>query len=295
MGCWNETCYMSNLPILWGDKIALIVLGPTSIQKISENCYPEDNYVPLGFPIIGEYDDYGGIENAVINPYMEQYLQTFAKLYHKKTGCDFYNPEYEDYQWVSFEKFLGDLCRHSLYVDAVMSNKKQELEFVMIHYNLYQQLLTDMANRIPYNKTETLQVLLKNKVLSAIKECDDAKKYYVSINLPKHLWVMSDTFSEKCKYSNDYRWKSLDKMIDYYQNTFDETIIDDSVNHMLWYKVMLYSRKGYHCYSGGGGQSQEYQIHKIIANFILNKCEERRHDEDEGYQDESVLSETIFF
>ena len=298
MGCWNETCYMSNLPIRWGNKVAFFVLAPSSNQRLMETCYPEDNFVPLCFPIIGEYDDYGRIENFTMNPYMELYLKTFTKLYtiHHTSGGE---KEIVDYQYTSAEDFIQELCGHSLLVDAAMSKEKIPLEFVMMHYELYQILLEDMGNRIPYGKNENLKTLHRKRTIEVLKTIDEKRTTFNDARFEKQfgdMWAKQHfNFCDEYHFSHEYRWRSLNAMADQYLDTQDETIIDDMVNYILWYQVMMYSRKGYHCYSGGGCQSEEYMIHKIIANFILKKCEERRNDEDEGYLPESVLSETIFF
>lgn len=61
MGCWNETCIISNLPITAGNKVAMTVIinndcsewfKPTSLYYIS----------PIMF--YGEYNDYGSGENC---------------------------------------------------------------------------------------------------------------------------------------------------------------------------------------------------------------------------------------
>jgi hypothetical protein len=289
---------MSNLPIRWGNKVAFFVLAPTSNQRLMETCYPEDNFVPLCFPIIGEYDDYGRIEKFTMNPYMEQYLKTFTKLYtsHYASGGD---KEIVDYQYTSAEDFIQELCSHNLFVGAAMSKNKLPLEFVIMHYERYQLLLEDMGNRIPYDKNENLRTLHRNRVIETLKNIDKKRNDF---NMPQVTQTLGDmwakqqfNFCDEYHFSHEYRWRSLNAMADQYLDIQDETIIDDMVNYLLWYQVMMYSRKGYHCYSGGGSQSEEYKIHKIIADFILKKCEERRNDEDEGYQPESVLSETIFF
>ena len=298
MGCWNETCFMSNLPIRWGNKVAFFVFAPTSHQEIMETCYPDDNYVPLCFPIIGEYDDYGRIENFTMNPYMEQYLKTFTNLYtihHNSDG----EKELVDYQYTTAESFIERLCGHSLFVNSVTSKDKLPLEFVMMHYELYQKLLDDMANRIPYGKSDNLKTLHHNRVINVLKKisekrndfCDDIFKEKFG-----EMWAKQQfNFCDEYRFSHEYRWRSMNAMADLYLETQDDTLVDDIVNHIMWCHVMTYSRKGYHCYSGGGSQSLEYKIHKIIAEFILAKCEEYRNDEDEGYQPESILSETIFF
>lgn len=67
MGCWNGTCFMSNLPILDGNRIVLIItaLGNRLVadDKCSTAfCHPNDNEDPITLPIKGTYDDYGSIK-----------------------------------------------------------------------------------------------------------------------------------------------------------------------------------------------------------------------------------------
>lgn len=78
MGCFNATCSLSDLTIHSGDKCLLfpllptrfnsdkhgvIKIGPSSMFVSNEGAYMF--YVPMCFPIRGEYNDYGSIENIV--------------------------------------------------------------------------------------------------------------------------------------------------------------------------------------------------------------------------------------
>lgn len=66
MGSWNETCGVTQLPILWKDKVRLFILIPSmSNDQSSTTCHPEDRFVPFALPVLGTYDDYGGIEDVV--------------------------------------------------------------------------------------------------------------------------------------------------------------------------------------------------------------------------------------
>ena len=68
MGSWNGTCMISNLPIMSGDKIKLVLLQPRFSSKkfvCSGYCYSTGLMTPLFLPIEGEYNDYGMIENIV--------------------------------------------------------------------------------------------------------------------------------------------------------------------------------------------------------------------------------------
>lgn len=66
MGCWNGTCMISNLPILSGDEIKLVILQ----DGFDKSIFGEAAYVystgllsPAFFPISGIYNYYGGIED----------------------------------------------------------------------------------------------------------------------------------------------------------------------------------------------------------------------------------------
>jgi len=62
MGCWNHTCFLSNLSISAGTDIALMTLIQT--EPGMGSCRPTEHYYPAPVMIYGEYDDYGGMENC---------------------------------------------------------------------------------------------------------------------------------------------------------------------------------------------------------------------------------------
>lgn len=61
MGCWHETCMITNAPILYEDKVISLFLidkGP----KLSNGCYGYAYWSPLPYIVYGKYNDYGSIE-----------------------------------------------------------------------------------------------------------------------------------------------------------------------------------------------------------------------------------------
>lgn len=65
MGCFNSACSLSHLDVKSGDKCYFLILKPNKYQNNTEgstHCYTDDRYKLFCFPIIGEYDDYGGLE-----------------------------------------------------------------------------------------------------------------------------------------------------------------------------------------------------------------------------------------
>jgi len=60
MGSWNETCMISNLPIIEDESI--IAFKIRACKPIRSLCYPDDLYEPITFPVKGKYDSYGDIK-----------------------------------------------------------------------------------------------------------------------------------------------------------------------------------------------------------------------------------------
>ncbi|MDB4330140.1 hypothetical protein N9948_00210 [bacterium] len=76
MGCFNVACSVSNISINSGDRVVYIPLLPNNwtlraypqyrdhiVQTASSLIYSNCYYNPLCFPIKGEYNDYGSLEN----------------------------------------------------------------------------------------------------------------------------------------------------------------------------------------------------------------------------------------
>ena len=310
MGCWYSTCFMSHLPLMPGDDIAIFILAPNyPDEKDGLACYPAERYMPLGFPIFAEYDDDVQVCNIrEINEYTTRYLHEFAPVYVKKgstlihhTDVDIEVPSFKEYEWDDIEDFIRSVIYQELYVDD-RNGKKKKLEHVMVHTGLYNALLNNMSNRIPYGQTETLCNLYYAKVLRTIewlkKEDDWIKKVEMECGKPIPRFAR---FSDKIHLETFNRWNSLDKIVNYYLETEDDYIIDELVRHIMWAFVMNYSRYGYHCVSGGGSQCQEMMLQKIIAEFIVMKCNEREAEAAEDAVecgeplDDSVLEETLYW
>jgi hypothetical protein len=276
---------MSNLPLMPGDDIAIFILAPNyPHEKDGMTCYPTDRYIPIGFPIFAEYDDDTQVRNVrEINEYMTRYLHEFATLYTRRRKTDQHNKEYfefQKYSWTNIEDFLYDAIHGALYVASRTANdSKHKLEYVMMHTDLYFALINNIANRIPYGETENYEKLMYSRVLKAIewmKEDDD-----LQLRLKQKYGPDAPSlkrFSDKIHIDSFSRWQSLNHMANYYMETYDGIILDEIVNYILWSVVMNYSRKGYHCYSGGGSQCQEMMLQKIIAEFIIKKCNERERE-----------------
>lgn len=303
MGCWNATCNVSNLPIFWGDKVVLIPLVKVSSEHTKFNpCYPTDNFIPLGFPIFGEYDDYGRLENAHTTRWNEAHLRQF-KYYFE--NCD---DDAEKYRPVElrddFNEFVGQVlcCHEGCYID--INNKyfhpdgKAMVTYMMIHQDIYDALLSEMANRTPYNHDcrlhDALMQKLDKQLVELLDDCpckEDCLKpeiydAFVGIMLNN---VCSKVFGYDNYFHQRFIWKDLARIL----------VSDTESRHQMlsyiaemktWTLVLSYLRKGYLSDSGGGSQSGEMKLHLVLAQSIQRQVEKARqlHDWDESSDAEEI-------
>lgn len=61
MGCYHETCMITNAPILYEDEVVSYFLIDKG-GKLSSGCYSFAYWSPLPYTIYGKYDDYGRVE-----------------------------------------------------------------------------------------------------------------------------------------------------------------------------------------------------------------------------------------
>jgi hypothetical protein len=92
MGCWNGTCMISNLPIISGEKVKLIILrkaiSSTRIFNSSAYVYSHDIFTPSFFPLSGVYNDYGMIEGVEEDWNYQLIEKYFKELFGNKIIAD---------------------------------------------------------------------------------------------------------------------------------------------------------------------------------------------------------------
>lgn len=66
MGSWNGTCALTNLPIMSGEKVYVLLLQESKHydKYVGNHCYPNTYYQPLPLYFQGEYNSYGAVKNC---------------------------------------------------------------------------------------------------------------------------------------------------------------------------------------------------------------------------------------
>ena len=143
MGCWNATCNVSRLPIFCGDEIVVIPLIAVSATVTANTSYATDNFVPFSFPIVGKYNDYGGIEDAVITEENDKLIRSYEFYKSNGDGTAPYKVEIGD----DMEKFISEeLCGRDAYFIKTNNTITYPdglalVSVFFVHKNLYLSLI----------------------------------------------------------------------------------------------------------------------------------------------------------
>lgn len=83
MGCWNETCGVTQMPIESGDPVRLFLIVEREHSYNKEGGalhYSTDLWRPFGLPLRGLYNDYGGIEEMEEDVFSNFLLEQLKKI-----------------------------------------------------------------------------------------------------------------------------------------------------------------------------------------------------------------------
>ena len=308
MGCWNQTCSLTNLPITCGDSIVLIPLVQNHDFALPGlTYYANDNYEIFGMPIFGRYDDYGGITDIVTCQTSINFLketEMFLRNYDKYSDIDV--NERVPFDENNLEKFLNDyICEEMLYIknNTTYDSTERNLNMMMIHRELYHKLIAEIGSLIPYKQTKTLREFWRERIVNTLNIVKEKQKEWEEYDdltfFNKH--VLPKEF-QKCCYIDlctvdvtyQYMMKSL-------YNEFDEGILEEFIDMLLFKYVLTRLRKGYLATSGAGSQAEDYYFHKIVSewtlDFINQKYEEKKSylDLNEPDYEQSVLADTVWW
>lgn len=129
MGCWNGTCMISQLPILYHEKVKVIPIQKVSHEVMPNHtiCYSDTLYKPLPILLEGQYNDYGIIE------FVEGDTQALIDLVVNKSD-------------LTLEEIRNKYTENSDVESCLRYIERDDLDgigFVMIHEKLFNKLLPE--------------------------------------------------------------------------------------------------------------------------------------------------------
>lgn len=324
MGCWNETCDLSKLPIRYGDKVKFLIL--LNVGAGGKSYYYNDTYIPLALPLSGEYNDYGSVENIKIDQstlnflssttfyvmddddkeISDEKLERFSNTL-KHYGCNSVSYiemnsilNFKEYEFVNIEEFINDISAETIFFKY--HDRYYYLQLIMYHEDLYDCLVKTFGLRTPYGKKDTISLLWSNKIK---KYLDERKEYNSLRKIPEEeldkesrVKLFRFEFGEPVFKTSQYSYNFIKEYEKYIDESNTDEFIKSLTDYILFSYVLSYGRNGYYTTSGLGSQGEERYIQKQIAQWIIDFCNEKEAEALEEYEDDSdgvYGIETIFW
>lgn len=294
MGCWNQTCSLTNLPIKYKDKIVVIPLMLTNpnINGITYNI--NDKCCPICTPIICNYNDYGGIEDVENKDVTLETLKSLKFLFFEK------EKEKKYFNIETIEEFFEEILEEKLHIE--IDEQIYQVNYLMFHYDLYNKLIYNVSNRkleTKNNKKETFKNLWEKKIkefVLKVKNQNTNNHYHKKTkeelfeeieNLNKDI-LFSFSNEEKKKilkdisspsnhlristnYINGYVFDILLRFLiceEEYENLTSNEVLTTILDMIMFEKALYLLRKGYLINTGLGHQGNELKLHIIVNEFI---------------------------
>lgn len=83
MGSWNNTCGLTNLPIISGEEVYVFPIRERDLSKYRSHCYSTALYQPVLVPFAAKYNDYGAGEDCTgiaLNLIVEELRRELVEL-----------------------------------------------------------------------------------------------------------------------------------------------------------------------------------------------------------------------
>lgn len=146
MGSWNGTCCISHLPILEGDRIICVPIVKSSgrySNDLSGNCYADCVNYPFFFPIVGEYNDYGGMQNIENDTASSLMVIAFNEMI--KGGSMFSN-DVQDFG--DAETIIGEIERGHIMTKDKYGQTMPQLDLFYIHEGVFKAIVDRLGTEV---------------------------------------------------------------------------------------------------------------------------------------------------
>lgn len=208
MGCWNETCAISNLPIRAGDPTYFIMLTrtPWEHKDGSTGCYYNDHWFLRSLPVLGEYDDYGKIEEWKKDWIHDLIIEQFKlDLVNKDQNQreETINIPAQNLENITFDNILDWLREGNVKVRSGIGGGRKELDVVkcLVRKDVWDMLL--QMSWKDWKLTHSFQNME-----------EDIKKYIALIQEAHHR-----TINDKNSFGMQFEFETLTSKI-WFDNNF---------------------------------------------------------------------------
>lgn len=188
----------------------------------------------------------------------------------------------KDIQNLIFEHIKPILEHEELDIEAFIKNVERKeynnLGFMLVHADLYKLIVKEMSRRETIHET-----ILR-------EHCERQIKEFINKEEPKHLFGDDGDNNSFEQFTRNH--KSLKKLA----KTMKQTNIELKTEFLDFYIFDIFmgiSRNTWCIQSGSGSQAEEYNIHKIIAEYVIEKEKELHIGYTADYTDYDEVRESL--
>lgn len=250
MGCWNETCMVSNLPIGYKDPIIAYLISYDNYKDqkdFSGTCYTTDKSFPISLPIKCNYNDYGSIKN---------YNENDLAIKHIEYMFDRNMPDILEY-----------LQDDKLITESMYHKEVAGVGLVMIHEDIHKTLIDKIS---VINTIETK------------KQIQNELNYNLSFfNRPKFQLTLNYTVASICIGRDDAALNKLTKLI---FSTKDKNELVEEATEKLFQRLAINRaltrlRKNWLPHSGKGSQNNDIKPYLILSEAVKKQSIKNKEPE----------------
>lgn len=305
MGDWYETDFLSHLHIEGKEPVVMILMrqNQNSYHKSHACCNSYSKYEAFGLPIHGKYNEYGSVTDIKNTDDIIKYLNTI----------ELYNSDDEDREKIkvseeNLEDFLENVGQEEVY-----SEYGELITRMFINERLYNLLIDNYKSRTREDNghINTYEKLFERKCMRFLKSIPEdienarifgdeprTEQYFHGLAVPNfsnkleefHSAWLSDFMrnDDIIKYLLEQMYKNEDVR---------ETYLE-YLKELVFFQYVLDSmRSGYLVISGTGGDIREMLLQKLLAEYILTRCNEYvtnwREENIDDLTDEQILSDEV--
>ncbi len=266
MGCWNETCAITNLPILYGEAVYGLMLSQWPADAYSSRgCHAGDFWQLLPCMVQGNYDDYGRVED--IDDLDLELIRKHQRL------CDIDGDKLEDITQELLFKLEKD---GKLFHANIYGSAPRLVQFIMIKKTVIDDIKSNFKLKYHYPVREyTYQQIVDTMIeycnnyaqsLKVDDYSDTLLNYDPSIG--RKVDPFAKSILQNCR-SSVIDWhrvanqdqKSIERNCEYITlKVLLDNLLDGS--RQLWSPT-----------AGKGSQDTETDIHRYIANLVLSQAD----------------------
>jgi len=269
MGSWNETCFVSHLPIFSGEECYAVLMVENSLRQ--SPCYPCAKCVPFAL-VKGEYNDYGSLENICR---FDEFRQILALLTNVVERTD--DGNYIPYDLGKIRNFsdLMELVRHKgLYLEVkkaiqIYTHKMYvELNIVFVKTGCLDLPVSCWNGGID-ERISGLLADVKAAIEQPFNKGDAISEVGYEMNISEAVREVCDWIS--CQTPNAANWSFMTAA----------WIQHPDLAEFMYQRLMRLTsvlsalRMSYHIPSGSGSQEEVTETHLALADFCKQEYQRR--------------------